>query len=527
MTKDMHMTIGTKERPLSSEEPMKIGREALYTIFRTAGDKQGLVWRQEGFWQWYGGRWIQRTNKEVEDQLWHWLEDAWVTDPDPERSGCKRYGPTKMGIEQVRRALEAITATPVRAAPFWIDPIGKPKFDSRYVWAFQDVLVDVKASAEKGEWVTYKRDEVWFDPVILPCAFNPEAECPTWMKTVEIWGEGDPVWTERLERTLGSLVNPARVWGKWFLFFGKPRAGKGVCTRLLNKAIGYPGFYGTDMRSMSGGFGLAGIESARVWSIAEVHDMEKGDGDTVASIVKRIVGQDPLSVNRKYKDATANVIAPAGVLMQSNEIPRLPNKGRGMSSKMVPIVFSLSFENKEDTELEDRLEAELPGILLRWIKACIRLVQERDAAKRFPLDEKGREAISLYNAHNSPMDSMLEEMFVENVDGFVELETVWKIVKAWERKVGIPIRIAYNQLGLRLEKESGWGIRRGRASNCDRGLWGLSLGEEGLKALAEMPQPPRKAVPHEAEMDSEGADWPSGEDDQPNLPKERGSSTHS
>ena len=463
------MQLATQERPMESAEPMKVAGHLLRNAFSAPGGRQGLWSHRESFYQWYGQRWQARDQLWLEDMCWSYLEDAYYR--DRAQNGeiiSRRFHPNKSKIENVVRALEARIRLPHNKVPVWLGP-GERQVDTTV--AFEDVIVDCKTMK------VAPRDECWFDPVTLPCCWDPEAKCPVWMRCIEEWSEGDPVWKELLQRWMGYCLMPHRKHAKWLLMYGKVRAGKGTIGKITEKLLGTDSFMGTSLDDLAGDFGLDGLEQARVLCVSEVSELDNRMGERATRVLKNIVGQDPISVNIKFKRQMRNIVVDAAPIVQANEIPHLPNKGRGLSSKMLVLPFEVSFEGRENANLIDQLFKELPGIA-RWAIEGAHKVETAPSPKhRFPAPRKAEDAVRLYHLQNNPFDHFLEERFLRNQQGFVATEMIWSQWVNWLETNGVRgVHVPRNQIALQIEGQSSWNVYRHRPSaDSKRGLKGMSL----------------------------------------------------
>lgn len=464
------MQVGTQARPIESVEPMKVANALLRHCFSTPSNNRGLWFHQGSFYQWYGDRWQERDMIWLEDMCWQLLEDAhYQAIGDNGIQTVRRFCPNKNKIDNVVRALMAQVKIPHSKVPCWLD--GNEKLNSDRVISFENVLVDPKT----GE--TIERDEMWFDPVTVPCHYDPDAKCPRWMQSVDEWSDGCEVWKELLQRWIGYCLMPHRKYAKWLLMYGKVRAGKGTISHVIESLIGDTSYMGTSLDDLAGDFGLDGLEKSRVLCISEVSELDTRQGEKATRVLKNIVGRDPIAINIKFQRQMRNVLINAAPIVQANEIPKLPNKGRGLSSKMLVLPFDVTFEGREDFDLIDTLNEELQGIASWAVQGAHRLENEKDARLRFPMPERAADSVKLYHIQNNPFDHFLEERFMKNQKGFVATEMVWQQWIDWLETNGVRgVHVARNQIALQIETQSSWNVSRHRPSaDSKRGLRGLSL----------------------------------------------------
>jgi P4 family phage/plasmid primase-like protien len=466
------MTLGTQQNPLGTTEPMKVARAMLRVCFE---DGMGLKEVQGRLFEWYGGRWVQRDRQWLEDAVWRWAEDLHVSD-DPNGLVVERYGPTEAKVNGITRALEALCRVAGTEVPQWLDAGARNRVsDPHCCVAFRDVIVDVKESARTGGMACVPRGPEWFDPCVVDVDLDRGASCPRWMQCLEEWSGGDTTWMRLLQRWMGYSMMSHRRYAKWMLFHGKIRAGKGTIGTVLRWLVGGTGFVGTSLDELAGSFGLDGLEFARVLCISEVSELESREGEVAVRVLKNVLGRDPISINAKYKRQMRNVVVSAAPLVQANEIPRLPNKGRGLSGKMLVLPFERSFEGKEQHDLMDVLKGELAGIALWALKGAIELEAAADAEKFTPTDG-GLRVVRDYHLANNPFDYFLESRFVRNREGVVANELIRREWKDWCKANNVRMHVADNQLTARIVTESSWDlskIRKGKEGT--RAIAGLSL----------------------------------------------------
>ena len=463
------MSIGTQDQPLSSAEPMKIADALIRETFKTPSGKRGLWSFRGDFYHWYGDVWTRRDTEWVEDLCWRELEDAYYQEIGQDgMPRMRRVAPNKQKIDNIIRGLAARVRIPHSNIPMWLtDPVSKPSMNTGSMISFQDLLFD----ARTGD--VYERNEDWFDPIILPVNFVDGSPCPRWMKCLDEWSNGDEEWIELLQRWMGYCLMNHRRYARWLLMYGKVRSGKGTIGKILQTLLGRDAFMNSSLDDLSSDFGLDGLEHSRVLCISEVSELTGKEGERATRVLKNIIGQDPLTVNVKFKRQMRNVVVNAAPIVQANEIPQLPNKGRGLSSKMLVLPFDVSFEGKEDIYLIDTLTDELEGIAAWAVEGAVKL---ENCKMKFPVPDRAKDTMQMYHLQNNPFDYFLEERFIKSEGGFVATDLLWLQWNDWLKKNEIKkLHVARNQLTIKIETQSSWQVNRHRPHGGKRGLKGLSL----------------------------------------------------
>lgn len=264
----------------------------------------------------------------------------------------QRFCPNKSKIENVVRAIMAQVKITHTTVPCWLGP--EKRLNPERVVTFENVLIDPKTKE------VIDRDEEWFDPVTIPCNYDPDATCPRWEQCIDEWSDGCSVWKELLQRWMGYCLMPHRKYARWLLMYGKVRAGKGTISHIIEALIGTGNYMGTSLDDLAGDFGLDGLEKSRVLCISEVSELDSRQGEKATRVLKNIVGRDPIAINIKFQRQMRNVLINSAPMVQANEIPKLPNKGRGLSSKMLVLPFDVTFEGREDFDLMEVLMGSCP-----------------------------------------------------------------------------------------------------------------------------------------------------------------------
>lgn len=459
---------------VGSVEPLKLAEQFIKDQFPTPGGGKGLWTYQDGVLEWSKGRWAKRDLPWLHTAVAQWLKDASVTKRDSEgKEFFQRVAPTVKMVEEVAKAVLWMAQGGWKELPTWKDTQGAPPLG--VCVGFQDKVVGLG-----GE--VLERGENWVDTVVLPCDWDEGAKCPVWERCLEQWSEGDPLWVELLERWLGYTLVSDRGLGRWMLMKGKIRGGKGTIARLMKHLLGAEHVFWATTRQLRGSFGLDGIQNARSVVIPEVKEMSRGEGEELAQIIKMIVGLDGVTVDIKFQPSLKGLVPKTTVTVMANEIPLLPDKGEGVSGKMLVLPFTQSFKGREVFDLDEQLKGEAAGISLRLIRAAQRLYGEKDPGKKWPVPAQAGEMYKEYVVTNNVYRGFLEARFIEQRDGFVP---GWLIKNLWwdylkVNRLSRARLVPENHLLRTLEQESGWfGVVRGRKPGTgERGLKGIGVRAE-------------------------------------------------
>ena len=282
---------------------------------------------------------------------------------------------------------------------------------------------------------------------------------------------------------LAYCLLPTRRFAKWFLLEGQSRAGKGTILTVLRALIGPTSLLSTDLSHLADKNGLDGAQYATVLSVPEVNTVIPQARERVSAVLKLCLGEDPVTIEAKFKRAARNVILSAVPILSSNEIPILANRSSGLSSKMVPIPFDVSFRGREDIHLKDALLSEIDGIAYRLAIHAARIIAlSSTGGQPFALTQRAQARLRLFHMTNNPADSFLSARFIEDEKGRVAYPRLRSLFAHWKKTNNIRmVHIPDNRFGVWLCQNSSWALRTGewRSDNeRQNGILGLSVRAE-------------------------------------------------
>lgn len=217
-----------------------------------------------------------------------------------------------------------------------------------------------------------------------------------------------------LEETCGTMLDPSKTPSKALFLFGPSRSGKSTLLRILKAIAGASNTsavtlhaLGTDVFATANLYGKT-LNVAADLSNAHVNDL---------SNFKMLTGEDPINANRKYGQQFS-FTNQALFAFSANELPTVSEASRAYAERMKPFNFPNSFAGHEDKTLEDRLMAELPGILARWVAAYRRFLVrggygETDAVTRAMFEAKSDRVVQFFQ----DMCTITEASFGDRLTG--------------------------------------------------------------------------------------------------------------
>jgi len=235
--------------------------------------------------------------------------------------------------------------------------------------SFRNGLLDV---ASGGDELT-EHDRAFFNTFSMQFDFDPYADAPLWVATLEQWFPGDTQAQDTLEEILGFLLLGGTEHDKFFPLLGDQRSGKGTVMRVLRSMLG--GAYTTQsMDELGDRFAKEDLIGMKVCHISEA--VSTKDGRRVVNMVKSISGRDEgMAVKRKGDKSTHNVVFDVRFVFTGNNEVEFPDESGVIIDRMVPVYFGQSFYGKENSGLTEQLIAESSGIFNRLRAAYAELTK--------------------------------------------------------------------------------------------------------------------------------------------------------
>lgn len=302
--------------------------------------------------------------------------------------------------------------------------------------------------------------------VQVAVAWDPEAVCPVY----EEWlGRSCPGQTEDLEETASTMLDMSRTPSKALFLFGPSRSGKSTFLRLMKSVAGVSNMSAVDLHQLEDDrFATANLYGKMLNSCADLSAAHLSD----TSKFKQATGGDVLHANRKYGHEFSFTNT-ALFAFSANKIPTVSESSRAYLERIKPFSFPFSFAGQEDLGLEEKLTAELPGILRRWV-----LAWQRREARGGPMStdpqvlrafEAASDRVNQWSDHAALVHPEAVGKLVGADQGTGKTE-LYQAFKAWLTAEGGAVAMKRGDFLHRLESLQGVGEVRLRDRNKNIGL---------------------------------------------------------
>lgn len=377
---------------------MRLAEAFRRTCYQIGNDPTLVRWAR-AWWKYDGIRYIEHDDEWLRRDIRNFLDVVTVEKRDDDGNVRRERVTAKTKtVNDVNHALESAMPMLAGGVPQWTQRMVDDPDPERFVPCANGLLDLVERELVQSTprlFATMAIGAPWTPDVLPPIH---------WLTFLESLWENDPDAIRALQQIFGYLLTPDTSQQKLFALIGPGRSGKGTIARILKALLGDDAVVNPTLASLERPFGLAPLVGK---ILAIIGDARLGGGRDQAQIVERLLsisGEDPLSIDRKNRDPI-NVRLRTRVLLVSNELPQLYDSSGAIASRFLILRTEKSFYGQEDTALEARLLAELPGIF-RW---AVEGREDLARTGRFVEPESSKRAKQLLRGISSPVTVFLEE----------------------------------------------------------------------------------------------------------------------
>lgn len=318
---------------------------------------------------------------------------------------------------------------------------------------------------ETGQLLPFARES--FFTIQAPVNYDPSATCPRFDQFVDeiMCGKKDLV--AFLLRFLGYCLCGGRPEEKVAFFYGKGANGKSTLIRVLHKMLG--ALASTAMaktlipKTDSINNDLAGLEHVRLVTSSEWderHGIDEGN-------LKKLSGRDMLKARKLYHEY-AEFYPQFQIVLLVNIKPSFDGQDEGLWRRIMLVPFEASFTgDKCDRNLDDKLYAELPGILNRLVMGY------QDWAKQgLNPPEEVTAASNAYRAESDILGQFLNERCENDANSYLRSSELHSRFTEWCQANRLPLYDS-RKFGNRMESK---GYKKSNSGKNGHVRWhGLKL----------------------------------------------------
>ena len=385
------------------------------------------------FWLWEDGAYERQSDRTIRKLVGDFLLEARCHSKD----GTISFDPKRRDIDEIMDALKIEAHLDDSCiAPCWLQ---NGEFAGDWI-VFRNVIVNVKTGEERPHThLLWSHDKLDFD-------WQPEAECPVWLRFLESIFPDDPAAQQCLEEWIGLCMTLDTWPEKAMLLLGQRRSGKSTIVHVIEKLVGKRGFGTFSFDDLhKGEFSRHGMIGKRAIIFSDVRLKEGkyygkqwdagGLPHAARETLLKITGRDSMSFRKMYStEVLSEGTLPGKVTLVSNEPPNFNDDT--LTTRFLKLHFAIDQEKAGalDPMLGEKLNAELSGIAWRCIAAYQRLLERR----KFVQPESGLALDQQLARARSPHLAMVCECFEESSgkEDWVVKKDALLVCQEWLRENG-------------------------------------------------------------------------------------------
>lgn len=198
--------------------------------------------------------------------------------------------------------------------------------------------------------------------IMLPHAFDPEAECPRFFAFLEQVFENDPDAAAKitfLQQWMGYMLMPTAKFQKMLWMVGPGANGKSILTALMTAMLGCENVSTVPLATFGSRFSTSDL----LGKLANITDEAGADYYLSDGTVKEVVGGSRIRAEHKGQDAFSFDVF-ARLVVSTNHLPRTKDTSHGYFRRIAILELNRIFDKSEqDPDLLEKLVEEMPGIV--------------------------------------------------------------------------------------------------------------------------------------------------------------------
>ncbi|WP_278471028.1 DNA primase family protein [Gimesia maris] len=216
-----------------------------------------------------------------------------------------------------------------------------------------------------------RHDPKNFVSSIRPYNYDPNAECPEWMRFLSFLTSEKLDLIKCIQLWCASIFCPQYRTECFLWLTGLGKNGKSVFVDVLTTVVGEQCVSHLSARQLAGKHELAGLADKKVNVSMEFEKVTPAFVD----IVKNLCSNEPLTINEKMKsvyDARLFI----RLLFVSNSVPYVTDRSDGFWRRCLLVECKGRVrDGEEDLSLSDKLKGEAPGIFNWLLEGVEELIQ--------------------------------------------------------------------------------------------------------------------------------------------------------
>jgi putative DNA primase/helicase len=323
-------------------------------------------------------------------------------------------------------------------------------------------------------------------------AFDPDAQCPRWMRFLDEVFDGDAELISYVWRAVGYSLTGDTSEQCLFCCCGDGANGKSTFLNTIRHALGtYSGnlpFSAFELTARSAiSNDVATLPGKRFVTAIETDESARLN----EARIKALTGGDILTARQLYRDFF-NFKPVAKFWLAFNHQPIVADDSHGFWRRPHLIPFDKQFDLRTDPELEDTLQGEAPGILAWAVRGCLAWQSQGLNTPAVVIA-----ATQAFRTESDPLQDFLDDRCEFGPGAQVSAAALIEEYASWARQTGERKTFTRTQLTRRLEA---MGLQKRRHGHTRAWTWFRIRLKGGIEWPVSAGEPPAPAPAACADM---------------------------
>jgi P4 family phage/plasmid primase-like protien len=421
--KKLQAALDAGEIVLDASNPLDHARKFLQSLYAVEGGFKIVHYAQD-FFIYTGTHYLFIEEATVRSQVYKFLDRCQKQD---RKGNLVPFNANPAAVNAVIDALKSIVHLandPNGKPPVWLDGYAANNPPANELVSMQNGLFQM------DQLVLFPHSLGFFTYNSLPFEYDPQADCPHWLKFMrDVWGD-DMESINLLQEYFGYILSGDTRQQKFLNIIGPRRSGKGTINRILTDLLGQDNVVSPQMEELCDTFGLQPWLGKQLASFTDARVTAKNSAGVVSQLL-RIVGADSVTVNRKNKESWSGYL-PTRIIVYSNEMLQLAENSNALTGRMMVLTMTNSFWGKEDHDLATKLSKELAGIFNWALEGHKRRTARQ--GQRFVQPESSKEMLEEMTELSNPLILFMEEAVMFGDEYEVNKDDLFAVFKHWSMK---------------------------------------------------------------------------------------------
>lgn len=265
-------------------------------------------------------------------------------------------------------------------------------------------------------------DKDYLCTFFLPVEYNPDSSksCERFLQYLEETIQ-DPELIAQLQEFAGYCLTHSTQFEKCLLLIGPGADGKSTFLKILRELVGPENCASVSFNDLDDQFQRSSLYGKLLNISTEV-----GNKAIESPYFKAITSGDPLNAAFKHKN-TFTFSPTCKLAFAANRPPRSEDKSDGYFRRLLPIEFQRQFLEDADTQLFDKLKAEISEIF-HWALVGLHRLWDQDG---FTRSAKTRQFIMQYRRNNNNVLCFVEDELIVSETSEVAKKDLYNRYRAY------------------------------------------------------------------------------------------------